>query len=563
VKNRLKFAACKFSASSPADALDSFQRIRTFSVPSAPSNGNILVSLNQILQRLANPAANHQLLKIKRGVEKESLRTTNNGFISITPHPKALGSALTHPSITTDFSEALLEFITAPSNNISDVLDELDDIHRFVHAQIGEELLWVNSMPCQMKANIEIPIAKFGRSNVGKMKHIYRIGLGHRYGRSMQTIAGIHYNFSVPDSIWQQIAEFQKPRLSLKDFKTEGYFGLIRNFRRSAWLLNYLFGASPSVCASFIHGKRHKLQFLNNKKSYYSPYATSLRMGDLGYQSQAQASLNITYNDMDSYTTSLKAALQKIYPEYQDIGLKDDSGHLRQLNTNLLQIENEFYSEIRPKQPTKSGESPMQALLDRGVEYVEVRCLDLDPFTLLGIDSTTIRFLDTFLLSCLLSESPLSDEREQYEIAHNKNASVYRGRDPRLHLRCQDQSISLKEWGAKILIDLQPIASLLDAAHGGNAYDGALAKMVSRIEQPALTPSARVIDEMDTHNESYIQFGIRWAKQHSKNFAARTPDEALDVKQKNIAKASLLKQKEIESSDRLSFEHYLEQYYRQ
>lgn len=519
--------------------------------------------LNQILQRLADPSANHQLLKIKRGVEKESLRTTNNGFIAITPHPEALGSALTHPSITTDFSEALLEFITAPYNNISDLLDELDDIHRFVHAQIGEELLWVNSMPCQIKADTEIPIANFGRSNVGKMKHIYRLGLGHRYGRSMQTIAGIHYNFSVPDSIWQLIASSKRSGLSLKDIKTEGYFGLIRNFRRSAWLLNYLFGATPSVCSSFVYGKTHKLKLLKNKKSYYSPYATSLRMGDLGYQSEVQASLNITYNNLKSYTRGLRAALQQTCPKYQVIGLKDDIGQLKQLNTNLLQIENEFYSEIRPKQPTKSGESPMQALLDRGVEYVEVRCLDLDPFTLLGIDSTTIRFLDTFLLSCLLSESPLSNKREQCEIIHNKNLTVYQGRDPLLHLRHRDQSIPLKEWGRKILTDLYPIASLLDAAHGGNSYEVAVAKMNTRIEQPALTPSARVIDEMSTHNESYIQFGIRWAKQHAENFAARSPDEALLIKQKDLAKASSLNQKETESSDYLSFEQYLEQYYSQ
>ncbi|OUU38645.1 MAG: glutamate--cysteine ligase [Cellvibrionales bacterium TMED49] len=521
------------------------------------------MSLNQILQRLADPAQNHQLLKIKRGVEKESLRTTNNGFISINPHPEALGSALTHPSITTDFSEALLEFITAPYKNISELLNELDDIHRFVHAQIGEELLWVNSMPCQIKADTDIPIANFGESNVGKMKHIYRIGLGHRYGRSMQTIAGIHYNFSVPDPIWHLIATFRKPGLSFKDIKTDGYFGLIRNFRRSAWLLNYLLGATPSVCGSFVDGKTHKLALLNDKKSFFSPYATSLRMGDLGYQSEAQASLNITYNDLQSYTRSLKAALRKSHPKYSVVGLKDDSGHLKQLNTNLLQIENEFYSEIRPKQPTKSGESPMQALLGRGVEYVEIRCLDLDPFTLLGIDSTTIRFLDTFLLSCLLSESPLSNEHEQCEIVHNKNLSVYQGRNPLLHLHYRGQSISLKEWGRKILTDLQPIASLLDSAHGGNAYESALAKMFTRLEQPALTPSARVIDEMNTHNESYIQFGIRWAKQHAENFKARGPDEALFAKQRDIAKASSIKQKKIELSDHLSFEQYLEQYYLQ
>ena len=142
------------------------------------------------------------LTQIGRGIERECLRVTAEGTLAQTPHPRALGSALTHPSITTDYSEALLEFITPVSRDIDETLDILARIHGFVYRQLGDELLWSSSMPCIVSGDAGIPVARYGQSNVGRMKTVYRYGLGHRYGRLMQAIAGVHYNFSMPEAYW-------------------------------------------------------------------------------------------------------------------------------------------------------------------------------------------------------------------------------------------------------------------------------------------------------------------------------------------------------------------------
>ena len=304
---------------------------------------------------------------MRRGIEKESLRALPDGTLALTPHPAALGSALTHPHITTDFSESQLELITGVHADVEACLEELTQIHQFVYrVPIGDEMLWVASMPCGLPADETIPIGRYGTSNVGRAKSVYRMGLGHRYGRRMQTISGIHYNWSMPG------------------VGNDDYFALIRNFRRHSFLLLYLFGASPAVCSSFVAGREHELQPLN-EHTLYMPHGTSLRMGRLGYQSDAQASLAVSYNGLESYAASLQDALTQPYPPYEAIGIRNPGGEYNQLATSLLQIENEFYGTIRPKRVIFPGERPLHALRERGVEYVEVRCMDLDPFVPVGI----------------------------------------------------------------------------------------------------------------------------------------------------------------------------------
>src|SRR5213078_4439599 len=268
------------------------------------------------------------------------------------------------------------------------------------YKQIGEELLWCASMPCNLPADHLIPIGRYSTSNVGRAKTVYLLGLAHRYGRRMQAISVIHYNFSLPDVTDEQ------------------YFGLIRNFRRASWLLLYLFGASPAACSSFVAGRNHELTELA-PGTHYAPHATSLRMGRLGYQSDAQASLCVSYNDLEHYTASLYAALTQPYPEYEKIGLRSGDDY-RQLNSSLLQIENEFYSTVRPKRRIRRGERPLHALRERGVEYVEVRLMDLDPFNGIGIAAPTMRFLDVFLLSCLVEPSPRDTREEIAQIGRNQ-----------------------------------------------------------------------------------------------------------------------------------------------
>src|SRR5215468_11232143 len=187
------------------------------------------------------------LAGLKRGIEKESLRVRNDASLATTPHPAGLGSALTHPNVTTDFSESQLELITGVNTSAEGCIAELTAIHQAVYRAIGDELLWCASMPCRLPDEAAIPIGRYGTSNVGRAKSVYRTGLTHRYGKRMQMISGIHYNFSMPDKR-----------------SNDDYFGLIRNFRRNSWLLLYLFGASPTVCASFVEGRKHELERLSD-----------------------------------------------------------------------------------------------------------------------------------------------------------------------------------------------------------------------------------------------------------------------------------------------------------
>ncbi|PCJ29042.1 MAG: glutamate--cysteine ligase, partial [Moraxellaceae bacterium] len=295
-----------------------------------------------------------------RGIEKESLRVEPNGLLAQTPHPTALGSALTHPTITTDYSEALLEFITPTFTDVDAMLEHLEKTHRYTYQQLDNEKLWVNSMPCIMGDETNIPIAKYGSSNVGKMKHVYRHGLWHRYGRLMQTIAGIHYNVSMPDDFWPGYQKLLNNTDPLQSFISEQYFGLIRNFQRFVGLVIYLYGASPTVCGSFLKGRDHQLENFNDS-TLYLPYGTSLRMSDLGYQNDAQSDLSISYNSLEEYVETLTTAIDTPHPAYEDLGTKNTNPEkgteeYLQLNTNILQIENEYYGSIRPKRVANTGE---------------------------------------------------------------------------------------------------------------------------------------------------------------------------------------------------------------
>jgi len=358
--------------------------------------------LSELLnRRLSLLGANLPLLKqCLHGIERECLRVTDEGRLAQTPHPEALGSALTNEQITTDYSESLLEFITPALADPAQVLENLDEIHRFVYTKLGSEYLWSPSMPCALPAEEDIPIAEYGSSNIGKLKHVYRKGLALRYGRTMQCIAGIHYNFSLPEALWPLLRASEGSAEEARDYQSSAYIALIRNFRRYSWLLMYLFGASPTLDKGFLRGRPHQLEELD-AETLFLPYATSLRMSDLGYQSNAQAGLTPCYNNLASYTDSLRKAVGTPYPPYVEVGTHVD-GEWVQLNTNILQIENEYYSNIRPKRVTYTGERPIQALTSRGVQYVEVRCLDINPFLPVGIDLTEARFLDAFLLFCAL-----------------------------------------------------------------------------------------------------------------------------------------------------------------
>ena len=497
---------------------------------------------------------------LRRGIEKESLRVTPAGDLAHSAHPRALGSPLLHPHITTDFSEAQLELITGVHASAAAALAELADIHRFVYANIGDEMLWTASMPCRLGAERDIPIARFGTSNAGRSKTIYRIGLSHRYGRRMQAISGIHYNFSVPETLWPAIAASRGERAE-RDFVTRAYFGLIRNFRRYSWLLIYLFGASPAACRSFVQGASG-LERLG-EDSLYLPHATSLRMGRLGYQSEAQATLHISYNSLAEYAATMRTALTTPHPAYEAIGLKatgaDEEDEYRQLCTALLQIENEFYGTVRPKRRVRSGERPLDALRERGVEYVEVRCMDLDPLLPLGIDATACRFLDVFLLVCLLDASPPDSHSESETLAANQLAVVERGRASGLALAAGSARTSLAAWAADLLDLCEQVASEIDAVVGNDSHTAAVQAQRRKVLEPALTPSAQVLAAIG-QDASFFGFGLRQSAATSAWFAKRPLSVARAAELQRLSANSLTEQAKAEAAEQQRFDHYLAHY---
>jgi glutamate--cysteine ligase len=497
-----------------------------------------------------------------RGIEKESLRMQADGFISQTDHPPALGSALTHPRITTDYSEALIELITPPCESPQLALSCLRDLHQITYQALAEgETLWPLSMPCMLdKDEDKIRLAEYGTSNLGRFKTLYRRGLGVRYGRRMQTIAGIHYNLSFPDVLWdawRSETSSLDPTQSKQDFISEKYFGLIRNFIRMTPMVIYLLGASPAVCACFLKDREHHLQELM-QGTLFLPNATALRMGKLGYQNSAQRSLNIHYNCIKAYVAGLKSAIGDVYPPFTALGLNDENGEPTQINDHILQIENEYYSLIRPKQITRPNETPSAALEARGVAYVELRAVDLDPFTDIGISLDSALFLEALALYCLMTPSPTLLAEEEERIAKNQNHVVDQGRLAGLKIAIGHEHMNLTDWMTEHLSAIYPFAQLLDQAHGGNQYSASILEMQKRARDASLTLSAQVLQK--TKSEGSWGFGYQLAQRYADSLDATPLPEEVAAEYAQYAEQSRSRQTDIENSDTISFNTYIKRW---
>ncbi|OUS52367.1 glutamate--cysteine ligase [Shewanella sp. SACH] len=519
-----------------------------------------LKSFNELVQHLSDVHGRTALLGMLRGIEREALRIDESGYLATDSHPEALGSALMHSRITTDYSEALLEFITPVHNNVEQLLNGLTETHAFSVRHLNGQRLWPVSMPCYVKDEKQIPVARYGSSNTGMMKTLYRKGLTYRYGALMQIISGVHFNFSVSQELWQSLYELSDKQLSYDDFISESYFGLIRNYRRLVWVLPYLFGASPALCSSFIKDQKTDLKFeKTGHGTLYLPFATSLRMSDLGYTNKEQEELNISYNSLPEYLAGVNAAIKMPSANFANIGVKVD-GEYRQLNANVLQIENEFYSPIRAKRVTRSGEKPSEALARAGVEYIEVRALDVNPFSPIGIEATQVRFLDLFLLYCLLTQSPKSEASEEARLSANLKAVVLEGRKPGLELLTADGSRSLKSWLEELFDALQPLAVLLDGE--ATDYQVALAHWRKAVEDPNLTLSGQVLQNVINKGQDHGQWVMTLAQQYYQFFVDYPLSSETIAQYQAEASSSLNKQAELEAAQRsVSFDDYLEDYF--
>jgi glutamate--cysteine ligase len=523
----------------------------------------LLDSVQGRLVRLANEADIGLLHQGLFGLEKESLRVAAQGGIALTPHPRSLGSALTHPDITTDYSEALMEFITPPCATVGDALDYLADLQAFVYRSLEGELLWATSMPCVLAGDRNIPVAEYGPSNAGRMKHLYRVGLGHRYGRVMQVIAGVHFNWSLAEALWPAFRLIEGRVCGLRAFRDQRYMAQIRNLQRYGWLIPYLFGASPAVCKSFFLGQSTNLPSFD-ETTYYAPHATSLRMGDIGYQNSREEGLGIKacYDDVEGYADSLLRATMTPAEAWEALGVRDEQGY-RQLNANILQIENEYYSTVRPKQVLQGFEKPSLALKARGVRYIELRSLDVNAYHPLGLDEVQGRFLEAFLLFCMFAESPLIDAGERREIDRNLLDVAHRGREPKLMLQHRGVRLPMRAWALEILESMLPVCEVLDGIEGGAWFEDAVDDQIAKVRAPDLTPSARMLDEMRERGEGFYQFARRLSLQHQRYFLERElSDDTLASFEQRVA-ASLEEQARIEAEPQADFERFLADYFAQ
>ena len=497
----------------------------------------------------------------KIGLEKECLRVNNEGTISSMPHPEVLGSALTNPYITTDYAESLLEFITDPMDSATQALQFLQDTQKFVYQNLQDEILWNTSMPCVLTGEDSIQIAEYGRSNAGTMKTVYRRGLGHRYGKMMQVIAGIHYNYSLPHTFWKQYQSILRDSSPLPEFISDQYMRLTRNLQRFGWLIPYLFGASPAVCRSFMDGIEKILEPFD-EYTYHHPYATSLRLSDIGYQNykEGKSGIKANYDNLASYVSSLKRATETPSAVFEEIGLIKNNEY-QQLSTNLLQIENEYYSTVRPKQIAGKYEKPSVALSKRGIAYVELRSLDINVFEPMGISKDQLNLLELFMLYCLLQESPLIARSEQKEIDSNQHNSAHHGRQPGLELQRNGKSSTLSNWANEIFDNMAKISELLDTENSDKPYEKALDTYWQSIKDSDLTPSARILAEMKEKNEPFYPFSMRYAKQNADYFKSLTlSDDRMKFFEK-IARDSVAEQKVLEETDKLEFGEFLQHYF--
>ena len=499
-----------------------------------------------------------------KGVEKESLRASPGGELAATPHPPALGSALTHPWLTTDYSEALLEFVTPPFHDRAEVTGYLGGLHRFVARNIGDELLWAASMPCEIPGDEAIPVARYGSSNSGKLRHVYRVGLGHRYGRMMQMIAGIHFNYSLAPGFWPVLAETGAAHGENRIWHGTGraladshYFGLIRNLFRHGWLLLYLFGASPALSRSFLPAGSPELEPIG-EDTWHAPFGTSLRMSDIGYTNRIPGGIGIRYDDLYSYAASLHRAITTPHPPWAALGVQR-GGEYRQLNANLLQMENEYYSSVRPKQPTRRGERPTEALQRRGVRYVELRSIDLDPFSPVGLTEDRMTFLEAFMLFCLLHDSPPLGDEERHAIDTNQKRVAVRGRDPSLTLVRGAAEVPLRTWANEILDEMVAVAELIRTP--GDDPAGTVAAVRAPVEKPEATPSARVLEEVRVRGGSYFEFILEVSRHHSQTLRREALPDAERRRFEAEAAESLSRQAALEAGDTATFEEYLAGYF--
>ena len=493
----------------------------------------------------------------KVGFEKESLRIANSR-ISKSSHPELLGSALCNKFITTDFSESQLELVTPPFKNNNRSLAFLEDIHHFVSCNLKDEFLWPFSMPTNIDNEKDINISNYGTSNLGLFKRIYRNGLSHRYGRMMQTISGVHYNYSFSDRFWQKLP-LKNLDKDYKEIRSLSYFNMLRNISRVNWLILYLFGASPIITRNLLTKEKQSFQKLDDE-TYYLKYATSLRMSNFGYYNILGDEFSVSLDSLASYISDIQEATKTPSKSFKSLNKKNNKNN-QQINENLLQIDDEFYAVARAKSRVISNQRTTSKLTNGGVDFIELRSLDLNPYSRIGIDQETTNFLEILLSYCFVKQKGYLSDLEKQEISHNDSLVAKQGRYPGLYLQKDGEKIRLKDLGNQILDELYPIATLLDNKQ--NQYTKSLDLMVEKINDPSKTISGRLMDDIFTKNISFIELGATIGEANKDYYINldQSQNSNWDFLKEEV-KSSLNQQHSLEKNERESFEDFLDSYFK-
>jgi len=429
---------------------------------------------NNLFEILKHKSVRSSICDGKFGIEKENVRVDQYGRMAKTPHPGILGDKFKHPYITTDFSESQVEMITPPLDSIEEVHGFLETLHDVVSQNIGDELLWPQSLPPLLPEEKEIPIAQFGVKGVSKEK--YREVLAKRYGRERQMLTGIHFNFSLSDRLEKKLKKICKGECEHESFRESLYLKMLRNFMRYRWFLVWLFGSSPVSDPSF----RMKSLKTGEKKSVVCGHAVSIRTSSGGYRNEEE--YFVDFNSLEAFSKSIS----KLVEEGKLIG------------------DEELYLPIR-----------LKFTEDKKISHLEVRLLDLDPYEKAGVSKDRLHLVHLFLLHCLFKDEPgLYDEKQQEIAANNQDLVACYGLKEDLDLCGFDcQGIKAHDFGREIFTEMQDflrVAHLSDKEEYVSAMQHCEDLMTGAVERTSLKVREDIL------KQGFIAFHMAKAQEYKR-----------------------------------------------
>ena len=411
------------------------------------------------------------------GIEWEALRVKRDGKLSLTPHPEVFGDKLKNPVVTTDFSESQIEIITPTFNTIDEAFNTFSILSDIVNFSLpDDEYLWFQSLPCILPYWDKIPIAQYSEN--GKASQKYREDLAKKYGVKKQMISGVHFNFSFSDEFLEKLRKLTHENLSIKEFKNIVYLKIARNYIRYCWLIIYLTGCSIAAHKSFSNECIHLMDGYDNRGSYYSTKGPSYRNSSCGYKNLKN--LFPSYDSVDEFTCDVQ--------EFIDRG---DLSEAKELYTQI---------RLKPKRP----EDMLNSLRKDGIEYVEIRSLDINPFYKSGLVKHDMKFLHLFLIYMLLKQEPdYPDWQMEAKINEEKAAEMAYVDSMRL-LR-NGSEVTLKSWAADIINEMYGMCEVL-----GINEQQTLELILLRIKDSNLTYGKRLLQLIK--NNGFINIHMKFSK---------------------------------------------------